>query len=66
MRGNGARTILVENASRFVRDPAVQIVGHDLLKQEGFTLLPADSPDSGNPYAAAAVMRMLERPRLNP
>src|SRR5215470_7766958 len=28
MQGNGAPTILVENASRFARDLAVQLVGH--------------------------------------
>lgn len=56
MRGNGARTILVENASRFARDLAVQIVGHDLLKQEGFTLLPVDSPDHFTNETPTAVM----------
>lgn len=56
MRGNGARIILVENASRFARDLAVQIVGHDLLKQEGFTLLPVDSPDHFTNETPTAVM----------
>ena len=32
MLGNGASMILVESASRFARDLAVQITGHDLLK----------------------------------
>ncbi len=56
MRGNGARTILVENASRFARDLTVQIVGHDLLKQEGFTLLPVDAPDHFTNEMPTAVM----------
>src|SRR3954471_9695140 len=33
--GDGARTILVENAGRFARDLAVQLAGHDLLKARG-------------------------------
>src|SRR4051795_11950994 len=32
VHGNGARTILVENPSRFARDLAVQLAGYDLLK----------------------------------
>jgi DNA invertase Pin-like site-specific DNA recombinase len=45
IRGNGARVILVENAGRFARDLAVQITGHELLKAEGFELIPVDAPD---------------------
>ena len=45
LRRNGARTILVENASRFARDLTVQLTGHELLKAEGFDLIPADAPD---------------------
>ena len=37
--GNGARIVLVENASRFARDLAVQIAGHDLLKTRGISLV---------------------------
>ncbi len=43
--GNGARILLVENASRFARDLAVQIAGHDLLKDRGIELIPVDAPD---------------------
>lgn len=43
--GNGARIVLVENASRFARDLAVQIAGHDLLKDRGIDLIPVDAPD---------------------
>jgi DNA invertase Pin-like site-specific DNA recombinase len=42
--GNGARIVLVENASRFARDLAVQIAGHDLLKSHGIALVPVDAP----------------------
>ena len=43
--GNGARTILVENASRFARDLAVQLTGHEMLKQLGYDLVPVDAPN---------------------
>ena len=45
MAGNGARTVLVENASRFARDLTVQITGHDFLKAQGYDLIPVDAPD---------------------
>ena len=45
MAGNGAKIILVENASRFARDLAVQLVGHDCLKGLGYDLIPVDAPD---------------------
>lgn len=44
MLGNGARIILIENASRFARDLAVQITGHNLLKSHGIELIPVDCP----------------------
>jgi DNA invertase Pin-like site-specific DNA recombinase len=56
IRGNGARTILVENASRFARDLAVQITGHELLKAEGFDLIPVDVPDHFTDETPTAVM----------
>lgn len=45
LHGNGARIILVESASRFARDLAVQITGHELLKRKGIDLVPVDAPD---------------------
>jgi len=56
MLGNGARTILVENASRFARDLAVQIAGHDLLKSKGITLIPVDAPNHFIDETPTAVM----------
>ncbi len=56
MRGNGARTILVENASRFARDLTVQLVGHDMLKAEGIDLVPVDAPDHFLNETPTAVM----------
>ncbi len=44
MLGNGARTVLVESASRFARDHIVQGLGHLLLKKHGIELIPVDSP----------------------
>jgi DNA invertase Pin-like site-specific DNA recombinase len=46
MLGNGARTIIVENASRFAHDLIVQETGYQALKAKGIELIAADSPDS--------------------
>src|SRR6185437_8343013 len=46
MLGNGARTIIVETASRFARDLIVQETGYQMLKARGIELVAADSPDS--------------------
>jgi DNA invertase Pin-like site-specific DNA recombinase len=46
MLGNGARTIIVENASRFARDLIVQETGYQMLKAKGIELIASDSPDS--------------------
>jgi len=39
-----ADTVLVENASRFARDLAVQLAGHDQLRDLGINLIPVDAP----------------------
>jgi DNA invertase Pin-like site-specific DNA recombinase len=36
--------VLVENASRFARDLAVQLTGHELLRGRGIELVPVDAP----------------------
>jgi DNA invertase Pin-like site-specific DNA recombinase len=54
--GNGARTVLVENASRFARDLVVQITGHDMLKRHGIALIPVDAPDHFTEETPTAVM----------
>jgi len=46
MLSNCARTIIVENASRFARDLIVQETGYQALKAKGIELIAADSPDS--------------------
>jgi len=43
--GNGVRTIIVESPDRFARDLAVQLAGHDYLKNLGVALVPASAPD---------------------
>lgn len=42
---NGVKTVIVESPDRFARDLMVQLVGHDLLKAQGITLIPASAPD---------------------
>jgi DNA invertase Pin-like site-specific DNA recombinase len=44
--GNGVRTIIVENASRFARDLIVQETGWRYLQDMGITLIAADRPDA--------------------
>jgi len=56
LAGNGARIVLVENASRFARDLAVQIAGHDLMKARGYQLIPVDAPDYFTDETPTAVM----------
>ena len=40
----GVGVVLVENASRFARDLAVQLTGHELLRARGIELVPVDAP----------------------
>jgi DNA invertase Pin-like site-specific DNA recombinase len=56
MAGNGARTILVENASRFARDLTVQLTGHSMLKSLGYDLVPVDAPSHFLDDTPTAVM----------
>jgi DNA invertase Pin-like site-specific DNA recombinase len=50
------RVILVENASRFARDLAVQLAGHSLLKQRGIELIPVDAPNHFTDETPTATM----------
>ena len=45
LASNGAKTILVESPDRFARDLAVQLAGHDMLKELGIAIIPASAPD---------------------
>jgi DNA invertase Pin-like site-specific DNA recombinase len=42
--------------SRFARDLAVQLAGHDMLKGQGITLIPASAPDFFTEETPTAVM----------
>jgi DNA invertase Pin-like site-specific DNA recombinase len=56
MSSNGARTILVESASRFSRDLITQETGYAYLKKLGFTLIAADDPDAFTSDTPTAVL----------
>ena len=45
LAANGAKTIIVESPDRFARDLAVQLAGHDMLKDLGIAIIPASAPD---------------------
>jgi DNA invertase Pin-like site-specific DNA recombinase len=42
---DSAKTIIVESPDRFARDLAVQLAGHDMLKELGIAIIPASAPD---------------------
>jgi DNA invertase Pin-like site-specific DNA recombinase len=54
--GNGVRTVLIESPDRFARDLAVQLAGHDYLKNLGVALVPASAPDFFLEDTATAVL----------
>lgn len=56
MAGNGARIILVENASRFARDLIVQETGFRMLQDQGIELIAVDDPDAFTSDTPTAVM----------
>lgn len=56
MSSNGARTVLVESASRFSRDLIVQETGYAYLKKLGFTLIAVDDPDAFTSDTPTAVL----------
>ena len=46
LEGNGVKTIIVETANRFARDLIVQETGFLMLRELGYDLIAADSPNS--------------------
>lgn len=57
---NGISVVLVENASRFARDLAVQLAGHQLLRTRGIDLIPVDAPDHfTDPGPTAEMVRQI-------
>jgi DNA invertase Pin-like site-specific DNA recombinase len=63
---HGIAVVLVENASRFARDLAVQLTGHALLQAKRIELVPVDAPAYfTDPSPTAELVRqILERPFL--
>ena len=53
---NNVAAVIVENASRFARDLAVQIVGHDMMQKLGLDLIAADAPTYFTDPSPTAVM----------
>jgi len=53
---HGVAVVLVENASRFARDLAVQLVGHAMLKGRGIDLVPVDAPSHFTDPSPTAVL----------
>ena len=53
---NDIAAVIVENASRFARDLAVQLVGHDMMQKLGLDLIAADAPTYFTDPSPTAVM----------
>src|SRR5215468_6817012 len=56
LASNGAKTIIVESPDRFARDLAVQLAGHDMLKELGLSIIPASAPDFFTEETPTAVL----------
>jgi DNA invertase Pin-like site-specific DNA recombinase len=57
---HGVAVVLVENASRFARDLAVQLTGHALLRARGIELVPVDAPTyCTDPSPTAELVRQI-------
>jgi DNA invertase Pin-like site-specific DNA recombinase len=54
--GNGVAVVLVEDATRFARDLAVQIAGHDRLRATGVELVPVNAPEHFREDTPTAVL----------
>jgi DNA invertase Pin-like site-specific DNA recombinase len=56
VRDNGVSVVLVEDPTRFARDLAVQLTGHEMLKRLGVELVPANCPEHFRDDTPTAVM----------
>src|SRR5262245_3329239 len=56
LAANEAKTIIVESPDRFARDLAVQLAGHDMLKNLGIAIIPASAPDFFTEETPTAVL----------
>jgi DNA invertase Pin-like site-specific DNA recombinase len=53
---NGAKVIIIESPDRFARDLAVQLAGHDMLRELGITLIATTSPSHFTEDTPTAVL----------
>lgn len=59
-KADGITIVLVENASRFARDLAVQLTGHTLMQRLGIELVPVDAPTHfTDPTPTAEMVRQI-------
>jgi DNA invertase Pin-like site-specific DNA recombinase len=59
-KADGISIVLVENASRFARDLAVQLTGHALMRRLGVELVPVDAPTHfTDPTPTAEMVRQI-------
>jgi DNA invertase Pin-like site-specific DNA recombinase len=56
LRDNGVSVVLVEDPTRFARDLAVQLTGHEMLRRLGVELVPANCPEHFRDDTPTAVM----------
>jgi DNA invertase Pin-like site-specific DNA recombinase len=56
LASNGAKTIIVESPDRFARDLAVQLAGHNMLKELGIAIIPASAPNFFTEETPTAVL----------
>ncbi len=56
LEGNGVNLVLIEDATRFARDLAVQLAGHELLKSLGVELIPVNCPEHFREDTPTAVL----------
>lgn len=59
-KADGITIVLVETASRFARDLAVQLTGHAMMRQLGIELVPVDAPSHfTDPTPTAEMVRQI-------
>ncbi len=56
VQGNGVALVLIEDPTRFARDLAVQLAGHELLKTLGVELVPVNCPEPFREDTPTAVL----------
>ncbi len=56
VQGNGVGVVLIEDPTRFARDLAIQLAGHELLKSLGVELIPVNCPEHFREDTPTAVL----------